>query len=254
MVLLRIGSYIRCHGLYSPQDHDLEELTEFSSTTVQGLLLFSRHDTTLLATIEKTGIFESMFSVSGKEAAYIIFETAEHVAALQYTHSRNKQSSASEQLHIRRMIKSLDAAIQLGRTAYPREAFLTATALSIQIYLGVILRCTITTEHDYGATAIELMRVLQKPEQQLCSSLALCSSLESTFWQAMMGAIAAPDITTRCFYTSRLERITVALALTSWQDGLAILQRIFWTPSIFAAPCCAILSEVLHQAPRRTGT
>ena len=226
------------------------KLTVSSSTTLQGLLLFTRHDVTLLTTIEKTGIFDTMFSAPAKKAAYLILANAEQIAALHYTYGRNKQLLTSEQLRLRRIIKSLDTAIQLNSTAYTGEAFLTATALSIKIFLETVLRCTTNTEEDFENTAVQLMEVLQKPEQQLCSSLALCSSLESRFWQTMMGAIAAPDARTKSFYTSRLGRISIALALTSWHDASVILQRFFWMPSIFSAPCYQIMSEILYSQGR----
>ena len=191
-----------------------------------------------------------MFSARAKKAAYLILTNAEQVAALHYTYVRNKQLLISEQLCVSRIIKSLDAAIQLNSTAYTREAFLTAIALSIKIFLEIVLRCTTNTEENFENTAVQLMEVLQKPEQQLPSSLALCSSLQSVFWQTMMGAIAAPDARTRSFYTSRLGRITIALALTSWHDASVILQRFFWIPSIFSAPAYQILSEILYSQGR----
>jgi len=217
---------------------------------MQGLLLFTRRDVTLLTTIEKTGVFDTMFSTPAKKAAYLILANVEQVAALQNTYVRNKRLLTNEQLRLRRVIKSLDTAIQMNSNAYTAEAFLTAKALSIKIFLETVLRCTTDTEEDFGNTAVQLMEILQKPEQQLCSSLALCSSLESVFWQTMMGAIAAPDARTRSFYMSRLGRITIALALTSWHDALVILQRFFWVPSIFSTSGYQILSEILYSQGR----
>lgn len=226
------------------------KLTVSSSTILQGLLLFTRHDVTLLATIERTGIFDTMFSAPAKKAAYLILANVEQVAALHDPYVRNKQLLIGEQLCVSRIIKSLDTAIQLNSTAYTGEAFLTAIALSIKIFLEIVLCCTTNTEEDFKNTAVQLMEVLQEPEQQLSSSLALCSSLESRFWQTMMGAIAAPDARTKSFYTSRLERISTALALTSWHDASVILQRFFWIPSIFSAPCYQTLSQILYSQGR----
>lgn len=203
---------------------------------------------TLLTMIEKTGIFDTMFSAPAKKAAYLILANAEQVAALQYTFVCNEQLLIIDQSCLSGIIKSLDTAIQLNSTAYAREAYLTATALSIKIFLQFVLRSTTNTEGDFGNTAVQLMEILQKPEQQLCtSSLTLCSSLESIFWQTMMGAIAAPDARTKSFYTSSLGRITIALALTSWHDAEVILQRYFWIPSLFSDPCYQILSEILYS-------
>ncbi|KAK2767464.1 hypothetical protein FQN54_003620 [Arachnomyces sp. PD_36] len=218
-----------------------------SRTAMQGLLLFTRHDVTLLAAIEKTGIFDTMFSAPAKKAAYLILTNAETVAVLHYTDVRDRQLPTSEDLYIRRIIKSLDTAIQLNSTAYPAEAFLTAIALSVKIFLETVLRCTTNTDSDLENTSVQLMEVLQKPEQQLCSALALCSSLELVFWQSTMGAIAASNAQTKSFYIWRLERITAALALKSWHDSLTILQRFFWIPSIFSGPCYQILSKVLRS-------
>lgn len=214
---------------------------------MQGLLLFTRHDMTLLATIEKTGVFDTMFSGPTKRVAYLILANAEQIAAWQHTCVRSKQLSTSDHLNLRRIMKSLDTAVHLNRIGYTGKAFLTAKALSIRLFLEIVLRSTTNTEEDFGNTAVQLMEVLQKPEEQLSSSLALCSSLHSSFWQTMMGAIAAPDARTKFFYTSRLGRIITALALTSWQDALVVLRRIFWIPWIFAAPCHQILSEVVYS-------
>lgn len=214
---------------------------------MQGLLLLARHDVTVLNTVEKTGMFDTMFSAPAKQAAYLILESAEQVNALLQTYVPNKQLGSGEQSHLSRVIESLDTAIQLDRTSYPREAFLTAIALSIKVFLEIMLRRTTYTEDGPENTAIQLMEVFQRPEQQLPSSLALCSSLESQFWQTMMGIIAAPDDRTKSFFMLRLDRITVALALTSWHDALAILQRYFWIPAIFSGPGYHIFSEVLHS-------
>lgn len=189
-----------------------------------------------------------MFSDPGNKAAHIVIANAEEVAALQYTYGRNKQLLISEQLCLLRIIKSLDSAIQLNSTAYTREEFLTAIALSLKIFLETVLRSTTNAECHFENAAVQLVGGFQECEQQLCaSSLGLCSSSESVFWQTMMGAIAAPNPQTKSFYTSRLQRITIALALTSWRDALLILQRYFWIPSIFSAPGRQILSEILHS-------
>lgn len=214
---------------------------------MQGLLLLARHDVTVLNTVEKTGIFDTMFSAPAKKAAYLILENAEQVNMLLQTHVPNRQLNTGEQARIRRIIKSLDAAIELDRTEFPREAFLTAIALSIRVFLEIVLHFNTDTEDGPGNTAVHLMEVLQRPEQQLPSSLTLCSSLETQFWQTMMGVIAAPDDRSKSFFTLRLRKISVALALTSWRDASVILQRYFWVPSIFSAPGYHILSKVLHS-------
>lgn len=225
----------------------LQKLTIYSSTLLQGLLLLARHDVTLLTSVEKTGIFNTMFSPPAKKATYLILKDAEQVAAFQYAYVPSKKSLASEQLLcIDRIIKSLETAIEVNSTAYPREAFLTAIALSIKIFLQTVLRYTTNPEEDSESTAVQLMEIFQRPDQQLPSSLALCSSLESVFWQTMMGAIAAPDARTKSFFNSRLEKITAAMALTSWHDASTILERFFWIPFIFSAPGCQILSGMLH--------
>lgn len=223
------------------------KLTAYSSTTIQGLLRFSRHDPTLLTTIEKTGVFETMFTPPARKAAYLILANGEEVAAFRDAYVQNGALRAGQQDHLRHIISSLDTAIQFNSAALPREGFLTATALSIKIFLEIVLTSTATTtttpRPDAGKTAVQLMKVLQQPDQQLCSSLALCASLESRFWQTMMGAIAAPDGRTKPFYTARLARISVALTLTSWQDAAVTLQRFFWIPSLFSGPGSQVLSE-----------
>lgn len=214
---------------------------------MQGVLLLARHDVTVLNTVEKTGIFDTMFSAPAKKAAYLILETAEQVTALQGKYIPNKRLDTGEQSRLSRIIKSLDAAIQLDRASYPREAFLTAIALSMKIFLEIVLRCTTYTDDGPGSTAVQLMEVFQKPELHLPSSLALCSSLESLFWQTMMGAIASPGDRPKSFFLSRLDRIIVALALTSWDEATVILQRYFWIPSVFSGPGYHVLSSILRS-------
>ena len=188
-----------------------------------------------------------MFSEPARKAAYLILENAEQVTAFQQTYIPGNHFVKGEQQHLGRIIKSLNAAIHLDRTAYPREAFLTAIALSIKIFLGVVLGYTTDTAENPGDTAVQLMEVFQRPEQQLPSSLALCSSLQSLFWQTMMGAIAAPDDRTRLFFRSRMDRITAAMGLTSWHNASVTLLRFFWIPSIFSDPGYHIFSAVMQS-------
>lgn len=219
----------------------------FSSTAMQGVLVLARHDVTVLNTVEKTGVFDTMFSAPAKKSAYLILENAERVTALQRTYVPNKQLDTDQRLHFERIIKSLDPVIHSEHTMLPRETFLTAIALSVKIFLETVMHCTTDTDEGPGNTAVQLMEVFKRPELRLPSSLALCSSLESLFWQAMMGVIAAPDGQPKTFFTSRLDRITVAMALTSWHDASIILQRYLWIPSIFSGPGYRILSEVLRS-------
>lgn len=214
---------------------------------MQGLLILSRHDVTVLNAVEKTGIFDTMFSAPAKKAAYLILGSAEQAAALQRAFVPNKKLDAGEQSRLIRTIKSVDAAIEVNRAAYPREAFLTGIALSIKGFLEIVLHCTTDTEEGPGNTAVQLMEVFQRPEQQLPSSLALCSSLESMFWQTMIGVISAPDDRTKSFLMSRLKRVAIVLAIKSWQDAAVSLQRFFWIPSIFSGPGYHILSEILRS-------
>lgn len=201
---------------------------------------------TLLTTVEKTGVFDMMFSGPGTKVVYLIFAIAEEAVALQDRYIQNERLLASDQMRLVSMIESVETAIQLNNTGHTEEVFLTVTALAIKIFLETVLQSTTNTkESNLENTAVRLMTVLQQPDQELCSSLALCSYLESRFWQTMMGAIAAPDARTASFYKSRLRRITTALALASWHDALLNLQRFFWIPTIFSGPCQRILSEIL---------
>jgi hypothetical protein len=216
---------------------------------MQGLLLLARHDATVLNTVEKTGIFDTMFSSPAKKAAYLLLETAEHVAEFQNSYLSGRRFDKDGVGQLGSMFRSLDSISQLGQSSYPREAFLTAIALSIKVFLGIVLpcRCETAKEETPGDTAIQLLEVFSRPEQQLPSSLALCSSLESLFWQTMMGAIAAPDDRSRGFFRSRMNRITAAMGLTSWHDALFILRRFFWIPSIFSGPGQHIFDEVIQS-------
>ena len=118
------------------------KLIVFSSTTIQGLLVLARHDVTVLNTVEKTGIFDTMFSAPAKKAAYLILENAELVTALKNTRVPKEQLDTDQRLHLDRIIKSLDTAIQLDHAVFPREAFLTALALSVKVFLEIAMHCT----------------------------------------------------------------------------------------------------------------
>lgn len=197
-------------------------------------------------------MFDTMFSAPAKKAAYLILENSEQVTLLIQTHVPGKSLDKTGQQRLDRIIKSLNEAIKLGSAAYPREAFLTAMAWSIKVFLGTVHHGSTGTGEDPGDTAMQLMHVFQRPEQQLPSSLALCSSLESLFWQTMMGAIAAPNDSTRRFFRSRMDRITAAAGLTAWDDALVTLQRFFWIPSIFSDPGYHIFLEVMQSQGRDT--
>lgn len=198
-------------------------------------------------TVEKTGIFDTMFSVPAKKSAYLILENAEQLTAFQHTYVSGKRLNESGQEHLSRITKFLNAAIQMDRATYPREAFLTATAVSMRLFVEIVLCCSTDTKENPGDTAVQLMEIFQRPEQQLPSSLALCSSLESLLWQTMMGAIAAPDDRTKRFFMSRMDRVTAAMGLTSWHDALVSLQRFFWIKSIFYEPAHRIFSELMQS-------
>lgn len=203
-----------------------------------------------------------MFSAPARQVAYHILAIVDEAADLRDARVHNTELPTWEQGRIRRLIRSLDTAVQLNATALPAEAFLTAMALTIKIFLQMVLRETTKTcqnaieikgeednegEVNDSGTAIQLMEVLQRPEQQLCSSLGLCASLESVFWQNMMGAMVACDCETRSFYISRLSLITDALELRSWHEATIILQRFFWVPTIFSGPGYQILSGMLFS-------
>lgn len=188
-----------------------------------------------------------MFSIPAKKSAYLILDNAEQLTVFQNMYVSGKGLDESGQEHLSRVTKSLNAAIQLDPATYPREAFLTATAVSMKLFLEIVLCCSTDTEENPGNTAVQLMEVFQRPEQQLPSSLALCSSLESLLWQTMMGAIAAPDDRTKRFFMSRMDRVTAAMGLTSWHDALVSLQRFFWIPSIFSDPGYRIFSKLMQS-------
>ncbi|KIW13321.1 hypothetical protein PV08_08509 [Exophiala spinifera] len=234
---------LRSRKLNSPPS-DLASLI-VPRTVVQGLLLLSRYDLTLILMIEKTGVFDMMFSVTGRRAAYKILADAEEVTRW-IIHDGNKAPFArKEQILLRRIIKSLDAAIEINSDSDSREAFLTAIALSLKIFLQMTLQHTMGRMTDLKSLAVQLMEVLQKPKQQLPSSLVLCATVESNFWYTTMGAIAASDSDVKSFYRSRLKRIADALALASWTDAERTLETFFWIPSIFSSLCRHILSEVM---------
>lgn len=93
-----------------------------------------------------------MFSAPAKKAAYLLLGNAQLVNTLQETYVQNKQLVAGEQLRLRRIMTSLDKVIQLNKTSYPRESFLTGIALSIKIFLEIVLRSASDTESDPGDT------------------------------------------------------------------------------------------------------
>ena len=94
--------------------------------------------------------------------------------------------------------------------------------------------------------ALRLMEMLEKPEQQLDPSLMLCCYLDSRFWQATMGALAASETSTKDFFVSRLKRIAAALSLRSWRDAELILLRFFWIPSLFSDAASVLFVDILR--------
>lgn len=211
---------------------------------MQGLLLFTRHDNTVLSTIEQTGVFDSMFSASGKEAAHIILPIAEQLDILRHAHSHS-DGVTSNTSHLESLMESLDAAVTLSAAGHAREAFLTAIALSMKMFLTPLIRLCKSTTEDPASTALRLMDTVQAYET-VCpfSGLVLCSSLCLRFWQAMMGAITSTDDQIKRFFIHRLGPMADALALTNWKEASNVLQRLFWIPSIFAEEGCKVYEEV----------
>lgn len=111
-----------------------------------------------------------------------------------------------EQSQLRDIMDSLAKTIRLNDTGCVDAGFLTSKALSIKIYLGLVLRNHGIKNVDFDADVVQLMKVLQEPQQQV-SPLTLCATLGSVFWQTMMGAIASPSAEILGFYVSRLRRI-----------------------------------------------
>jgi hypothetical protein len=217
-------------------------------TTMQGLITLSRHDGSLFDAIENTGIFATMFSSSACDAAYLILSNSEQLVALQRQYSRNGQLVDQDHLRALSVNESLDKAMAMNRLADAGEAFLTATALSMRIFLSAVLQTRSEDTIDTHGLALLLMDILEKPEQQLCPSLVLCSYLDSRLWQATMGALAASDAAIKTFFVSRLERIAAALALRTWRDAEMILLRFFWIPSVLSGRGSELFSEILSSS------
>lgn len=236
-----IVSIIQSRGLHG-------SLMLSSSIILQEAFLFTRRDASLSQAIRQRGVLDPMFSDSNKDTALHLFWIVEEVAALLQRYEKTQQVTIDDQVQLRNVIRSIGQAIDSkhpGHTTGDKvEGFLTAKALSIKIFLETILHhSTNNTDHS-DDTANQLMRVLQEPQEQV-SPLTLCVTLGSVFWQTTMGAIAASNAQTRSFYTSRLQRIVVPLAVKSWNDALTVLQRFLWIPSIFSGPCRLIFSEIM---------
>lgn len=196
---------------------------------MQGLLLFTRRDSSILPMMMKTGVFRTMFSGRAEAASCQLLQLMDRTFALQQRYLASRQLAARDQDRCCEIRMDLERLIRLTRQS-EHEAFIAGLALAIELFLQQVLCGEIIDNTKTQLAAAQLMEIMKQPEQQLCSSLALCSSLESVFWQTMLGAIAATQEGVRAFYISRLKLIVVALALSRWQDAEVILCRYLWVP------------------------
>jgi hypothetical protein len=120
------------------------------------------------------------------------------------------------------------------------EASLNALCLAIKVFLQFLLPNSPRTDRDRAGTAIELMTVLKGP------NIRLCSCLELTFWQLMMGRIAASDSVTQDWYISMLQKALHALQLPSWEAALRLLKASFWIERIFLHSCYSVWLELVE--------
>lgn len=206
--------------------------------------MFTQHHAASVPNIDRTSLVDPIFLGPTREAAILLQANVEDIARFHHSYIPGKRLSNIELMHVRDIIKSIDHAVQLNKFGCSEAEFLTAKALSIKIYLAIVLRNTTSDEEDIEATAVQLLEVLQQPQQQV-SPLTLCATLGSLFWQTMMGAIGACAPRTVLFYKSRLRKIIIPLALKDWDDALNVLQRLFYIPSIFSEPAQRIFSEVV---------
>lgn len=219
---------------------------------MQGLLLFTRHDSTLLPMIERTGIFNTMFSISGSEAAHIILAVSDQLGLMQEIF-RLTEIKFDQILQILHLIKSLDTVMHLSDSAYAREAFLAAIALSLKIYLTMFLNLvdpkTQPLDNDMADQLKNAFRKSERAEEEFRfqTALEMCASLESRYWQTMMGALIASGSNTLEYHVKRLGRLGYALALNSWQDAVAILQRYYCLPSALTDRAQLIFNESIKS-------
>lgn len=206
--------------------------------------MFTQHHAASVPTIDRTSLVDPIFLGPTREAAILLQANVEDIARFHHSHIPGKKLSSIEQMHVRNIIKSIDHAVHLNETGCSEAQFLTSKALSIKMYLEIVLRDTTKENETLEVTAVQLRNVLQQPQQQV-SPLTLCATLGSLFWQTMIGAIGASAPETVSFYKSRLRKIVVPLALNNWNDALNVLQRLFYIPSIFSEPAKRIFSEVV---------
>ncbi|KPI34551.1 uncharacterized protein AB675_7403 [Cyphellophora attinorum] len=221
---------------------------------MQGLLLFDRHDPSLMPWVESTGVFDTCFSAPGKEAAYLILLVARRLNAAQSGCVRTGTHFTADIPQPESMMEALNEAIDLSRKGYSREAYLTALALSMKLSLAAMLP-TDPAADDSTVTAVsQLLDAVQAYEVDCpFAGLILCSSLGLRLWQSIMGAISASEPTTKQTFVRRLGPICDAMGIQSWEDATSVLQKLFWVPSILDAAGHRVYLEV-RQASSGSGT
>jgi hypothetical protein len=191
-----------------------------------------------------------MFSQAGRSAAYRMLEVTAQIVALQKAYNRSGCLSTPDIRHIEQIIDDLNSLSQPDGSLTTREAFLAVMALSTKLFLQMLLQAVndqVQTDAACQISSKHLMEVLLRPEHHFCSTLTLCTFLESLLWQTMIGAIAARDTPTKHYYFRRLVQISDALMLRSWSEAQMMLNRFFWIPQIFDPPARSIILRVLNQ-------
>jgi hypothetical protein len=190
---------------------------------------------------ETTGVFQSMFSDGGAKAVNTILVVASEMFKL---HMGNQTTRKPQLVN---MIVRLVTVKQAISTGIQGEAFLTAIALAMIIYLDFILSSYHDSDSSRADSASDLMKIMQQPDTQECS----CREL--TFWQLTMGALGAGDDATKSWYLAMLRRAAAVFPITTGEEAMVVLQRYFWFDSVFAVPCSSIFSEVFSLSVTKKG-
>jgi hypothetical protein len=212
---------------------------------MQGLLLFDRHESTILTYVENTGVFDTVFSSPGKEAAYLILLVARQLNAAQLGYVRTGTHFTPDVPQPESLMEALNEAIDLSRKGYSREAYLTALALSMKLAMAAMQPTDPAVDDSTAIAVSHLLDAVQAYEVDCpFAGLILCSSLGLRLWQSMMGAISAFDPSVKQTFVKRLGPICDAMGVQSWEDATSVLQKLFWVPSIFDAAGHAVYLEV----------
>lgn len=105
------------------------------------------------------------------------------------------------------------------------NAYVNALSTSLLIFLHISWPRVPLFNASPEKMAEEMAEMLKQPD------IRLCTSLDLTAWQLMVGGISASDSTVRQWFGSVLKRMNIAMRVTKWDDILFVLNKTFMPDS-----------------------